>query len=325
MNDFLLGSSEWCSNTLLEGGKMKHPFEIGRKYRNRRGEYEVISLEGSKMVIRYSNGEVLETTVQQQERIWRNIQAEESMEAPVRRSDSHPRHRRRAGQRGLGFQGLQDRDFQKGTAGTSWRARKSLGGLLAQQMSDTTPHHFQSYAIYRRAQVHIAQPDYYDTETKRQNAKFAFGLDTKGARYGFYIEKNNGAMDDTWHWPNFLSALDNDAKLRQEVDTAMHRLELRWEIDVGADGGLVAQVQASSGGLTWEWQDRDESEEISWPAFVKRLRDIETEKWCNLYLCTGTAKDEAIAAGIQLVDTVVKVYRALLPLYQASTHRARSG
>ena len=55
---------------------MEHPFEVGVKYRNRHGEYEVINLEGSKMVIRYSNGNLLETTVELQARIWWNIQAE---------------------------------------------------------------------------------------------------------------------------------------------------------------------------------------------------------------------------------------------------------
>lgn len=55
---------------------MEHPFEVGGKYRNHHGEYEVMNLEDSKMVIRYSNGNLLETTVELQARIWWNIQAE---------------------------------------------------------------------------------------------------------------------------------------------------------------------------------------------------------------------------------------------------------
>jgi len=304
---------------------MKHPFQVGGRYRNRHGEYEVVSLDGPKMVIRYSNGSVLETTVELQARIWQNIQAEESLKSRAQTLDSLSRRRRQGGQRGLEFQGLQDHDFQRGVAGTSWRARTSLGGLLAQRMSDTTRHFFQSYAIYRRAEVHIAQPTYYDTETKWQQAKFVFELDSEGARYGFYIEKNEGPMDDTWHWPNFLGALESEPKLRQEVEFAMRQLGLRWEVHVWADGGLIAQVRALPTGLMWEWKDRAEAEEIQWPAFIQRLRDIETGKWCDLYLCTSIVKDLAIAAGIQLVDTVTEVYRALLPLYEASTQRISSG
>ena len=301
---------------------MEHPFEVGGKYRNRHGEYEVINLKGPKMVIRYSNGNILETTVELQARIWQNIQAEESMKSPVLTPGSRPRRRRRGAQRRLKFQGLQDHDFQKGVAGTSWRARTSLGGLLAQRMSDTTRHFFQSYAIYRRAEVHIAQPTYYDTKTKWREAKFVFKLDPERAWYGFYIEKNDGPMDDTWHWPNFLAALEGQSKLQQEVESAMRQLGLHWEVYVCVEGGLIAQMGASSGGLMWEWQGKAESEEISWSGFVKRLRDVETEKWCDLYLCTDIAKDEAIAAGIHLVNKVTEVYRALLPLYEAGTRAA---
>ena len=53
-----------------------HCFKVGRRYRNRKGEYEVIAIKPPRMVIRYSDGEVFEATLAIQERIWRNIQAE---------------------------------------------------------------------------------------------------------------------------------------------------------------------------------------------------------------------------------------------------------
>ena len=299
---------------------MEHPFEIGGKYRNRHGEYEVIELEGPKMVIRYSDGNVLETNVEVQERIWRNIQAEEKLKKPNRRSSSRRWHQ--GGQRGLEFQGLRAHDFKKRVAGTSWRSRKSLGGLLAQRMSDTTLHFFQSYAIYRRAEVHIVRPAYYHTETRWRETKFVFDLDDQRARYGFYIEKNDGQMDDTWHWLNFVSALESDKRLQREVKAAMDDLRLCWEVYVWDDGALIAEVKAAQDGLTWEGQDADRTEDISWGDFTKRLRGIETQKWCVLHLCAYMSKNEAIASGIQLVDPVTEVYRALLPLYETSILRA---
>lgn len=295
---------------------MKHPFEVGRRYRNRLGEYEVISLEEPKMVIRYSDGGVLETTVEIQARIWRNIQAEEGSEIQTRAPDSRPRRRH---QRGLGFQGLQEHDFQRGVAGTSWRARTGLGGLLAQRMSDTTQYYFQSYAIYRRAEVHIAQPTYYDTSTRWREAKFVFDLDTQRARYGFYVEKNDGPMDDTWDWLRFLTALESDMALQQEVATSMRQLKLHWEVHVWGEGGWIAQVKAAQEGLIWEWQNENKLEDISWPDFGNRLRAIDIVQWCSLRLCMCMDKARAIATGIHIVDSVTGVYRALLPLYRAST------
>ncbi|MEA3377377.1 MAG: hypothetical protein U9R72_14400 [Chloroflexota bacterium] len=51
---------------------MGHPFEVGGTYRNRHGEYEVVEIDGPDMVIRYSNGRRLETTVKLQARIWKS-------------------------------------------------------------------------------------------------------------------------------------------------------------------------------------------------------------------------------------------------------------
>ena len=56
---------------------MTHCFEVGGKYRNRKGEYEVISISDTNMVIRYSDGSILESPIVDQDRIWRNIQREE--------------------------------------------------------------------------------------------------------------------------------------------------------------------------------------------------------------------------------------------------------
>jgi len=301
---------------------MSHPFKVGGEYRNRHGAYEVVELDGPRMVIQYADGRQLETTVELQARIWNNMRAEERIrKSRARRTRLAPKPRQREGGKGLAFQGLQDHDFKKGTAGTHWRARTHLGGLLAQRMTNKCGYLFQSYAIYRRAAVHIAQPSYYDSKLKRRQAKFMFQLDPDGATYGFYIEKNEGPMDDTWDWPRFLNALSRRVRVREQVEEAARQLGLQWAIYVPPDGGLIAQVRASPTGWTWEPQEGDDPEEIDWAAFRRRLRAIETEKWCDLYLCASMGKQDAIAAGVEIADPVTEVYRALLPLYEASTPR----
>jgi hypothetical protein len=59
-----------------------HPFEVGGTYRNRDDEYEVLELNGPKMVIRYTDGRRLVATVKIQKRIWKHIQAEERSRRP---------------------------------------------------------------------------------------------------------------------------------------------------------------------------------------------------------------------------------------------------
>jgi hypothetical protein len=72
----------------------------------------------------------------------------------------------------------------------------------------------------------------------------------------------------------------------------------------------------------WAWEDGDDADHIEWSGFTQRLRAIDVEKWCDLYLCARLSKEDAIAAGLEIVEPVTEVYQALLPLYEASTPRA---
>ena len=65
---------------------MDHPFEVGQKCRNRRGAYEVLSIDGPKMRVRYEDGREMNLTIVIQAEIWRNIQLLEETESPKRAS-----------------------------------------------------------------------------------------------------------------------------------------------------------------------------------------------------------------------------------------------
>lgn len=56
-------------------------FEVNGTYRNRIGEYTVLSIDGRKMTIRYADGTEAEVNVAIQERIWENILAEQEARA----------------------------------------------------------------------------------------------------------------------------------------------------------------------------------------------------------------------------------------------------
>lgn len=51
-----------------------HPFKVGEQYRNRNGEYQVVSINDPNMVIRYLDGHTIESQITLQARIWENIQ-----------------------------------------------------------------------------------------------------------------------------------------------------------------------------------------------------------------------------------------------------------
>lgn len=62
-----------------------HPFTLGGRYRNRAGDYEVLTLDGAAMTVRYDDGRQAALSVATQARIWRNMLDDEL--AAARRSD----------------------------------------------------------------------------------------------------------------------------------------------------------------------------------------------------------------------------------------------
>jgi uncharacterized protein YqiB (DUF1249 family) len=57
---------------------MDHPFEIGKKYRNRSGAYEVLAIQEPKMAVRYEDGRQALVTIATQARIWQALKDEAS-------------------------------------------------------------------------------------------------------------------------------------------------------------------------------------------------------------------------------------------------------
>jgi hypothetical protein len=63
---------------------MKHPFEVGGRFRNEHGDYEVLGIEGDHMLVRYDDGKQQLVTVAIQARIWQRYQ-DESAPPPLRK------------------------------------------------------------------------------------------------------------------------------------------------------------------------------------------------------------------------------------------------
>lgn len=296
---------------------MKHPFEVGETYRNEKGEYEVLSIEPPTMEIRWADGSTWEGPIDLQTRILQRIEAE--AEAARYRAEMRAlREAQRADPRGRAFEGLVDTDFQTGITDTSWRRRENLGGLLAKMLSEETEGEFQSYTVYRQPLVYIVDPERYEQKIKERQPRLFIALDEEQATFGFTIDKSDGAMDDTWHWPTFLTALAGEAELLQRLEVAMRRLNLDWRVWYPEDERLDARVNAAVEGLVWAPQPKGDAKEMTWEAFVERLKAIPEDVYCELYLATDLPKKEAISAGANVTQPVIEVFRELAPLYEAS-------
>jgi hypothetical protein len=273
------------------------------------------------MHVRYEDGREINLTIAIQVQILEGIQLAEQQPKPAStKARKSKKKQTRSKRLGYKFPGLKDTDFKSNVIGTSWRRRESLGGRLAQQLSDTTPYLFQSHAIYRRPSVYVTMPDHYDPKYGIPYAKNELRLFPEGAQYGFYIERGDQKdreMDSTWHWRPFLRALETDGQLQAKLLRAMQEQELFWLLSLeegeGRNYSVTKEIKVRAGRpLLW-----DETEDINWSEFVNLLQAMPSDQWLNVHLCAWINKSEAIAAGERFADSVCIVFRSVLPLYAA--------
>jgi hypothetical protein len=105
----------------------------------------------------------------------------------------------------------------------------------------------------------------------------------------------------------------------------MERLNLSWRVEAWEHEDFGTEVTAGpDGALLWKGKRPESAEPISWLDFVQRLKEIVSERACDLFLTASTPKDEATAEGLHLAGRAAEVYAALLPLYDAGTGRAKA-
>jgi hypothetical protein len=303
---------------------MKHVFEVGSIYRNRKGEYQVLEINDQLMLIRFLDGEIVSTTVDLQARIREHIMIEESANASGNKMKGQPITpiKRRPKRIGKDFHGFEEKDFKEGVTGSSWRTKTNLGGLLALQLSEGTQEEWVSSPVYRRAVVYIAQSRLSKKEQGVRKAKFKFGLSERRAEYGFYIEKNDGPMDESWDWLRFMAALEQDELLCRNVEHVIRKYELEWEAYIWnkqEEGSLAMAVQVTADGLMMRHFLDNWVDEFSCERFFSALNAIDEHLWCDLYLLSKMEKESAIQEGVHIATLAAEIYMELMPLYIAST------
>ncbi len=304
--------------------EQKHPFEVGKKYRNELGEYMVVELDWPDMVIQMEDGNEITSPIALQQRIWERLQEEKrtrkrrAAEKKAATRSTRSKNRSRYGKK---FNGLTESDFGPSLAGTSWRRKEELGGLLARYTSERTDDLYDSSPVARRPQVHIVKPAYYRAKDKQHAAKFLFSLDSEEVFYGFYIEKSDKAMDETWDWPRFLKSFASDTQLQATATVAMQELELSWFYNLGHEESAGNRYRVVEDGVL-QLMDGKEGKAVEWDDFISDLRELPEKTWCDLYLGKSISKQEAIELGVGIANAAASVYAALAPLYDASLNPA---
>ncbi len=309
---------------------MSHPFEVGKRYRNRAGEYIVQAIDGEQMSIRYVGGGTLTTNVYVQARIWENIQFEDQMSREeerlrlAREARQVTRKRTARARRTrvkTGFTGFVATDFEAKKRGIAWSSRQELGTMLAQELSQRTEGDFSQWIVPRKSQVHVARQEYYDQEDRDRSAAFFAAVNEEGVAYGFHVGKPDGKVKAKWPWSALLTALTDDEKVRRGLRAAMKAHELSLDVyAMDMSYGQVGQIVVQERGFLWqhETQEQEITRRMNWQELVEYLQNVAPDKRCDLYLRKRLPVIEALKAGAGVVPHMTDVFEALVPIYDVS-------
>jgi hypothetical protein len=312
---------------------MSHPFEVGKIYRNRVGEYVVLAIAGDRMTIRYEPGGTLTTNVHIQARIWENIQLERQVAQAEERQrqaqEARAVSRKRSAQarraaRKPAFDGLQKGDFGPKPRGIAWSDRQELGKALAKELNRSPGSGFISQIVPRRPKLHIARSEDYDRKALERNAAFFVIVEEEGVSYGFRVGKPAGKGKTKGPWSSFLAALEEDVEARQRMQSAMEAHGLSLDVYATQTGyGRVGRITVQGRGFLWEHETAEQamSQKMSWEQLVEYLQGVAPGKRCNLYLQKQISPDTALKAGAGIVGEIAAVFGKLVPLYDASVGR----
>jgi hypothetical protein len=303
---------------------MSHPFEVGKTYRNRAGEYVVLSIEGGTMKIRYAGGGTLDTSVDIQARIWENIQFEKQMARTEERRQQAREARleaRRRTQRARArpkFEGFAEDDFEAKARGIAWSSRKELGRVLAYELNHRTKGDFGSWIIPREEGVHLGRKKHFERDDRDSIAVLFVRTAEDGVTYGLRVSRPPGDVDPQGHWTSFLNALADDPQVRAGLRLAMEAHEL--DLDVYAmqtSYGQVARVTVEDNGFLWQHEtaDQEMTRSMDWEALVEYLQTVAPGKRCDVFLRGHQSVAEALKGGAGIAKDIADVMESLVPLY----------
>jgi hypothetical protein len=310
---------------------MSHPFEEGKQYRNRIGEYVVEWIEDDKMKIRYVAGGTLVTEVGIQARIWENIQFEQQMahveerrrQAQEARTEARKRRgRTRRTYAPPEFDGFEPDDFQAEGRRIAWSGRRDMGRVLAFELTQRARGTYDHWIVPYQSQVHVALKDHYDADHRELNAAFFVSTDDQGASYGLQVGKPKGKEKPDWAWPTLLEALGKEESLRDSLRSVMrqHQLQLVvYATDVSHE--QVGRITVEEDNFVWQHATESQElvREMTGKEVAAYLHDLAPGNRCDLYLGKWIPAGEASEAGSKIVDRILAVCESLLALYEAAT------
>lgn len=294
-------------------------FTVGESYENRLGTYEVVERKTPMLVIRYhATGRMQEVEEELQERIVRNLMRERELALRPAEERRPPAKATRQRRKRAKFDGFVSADFEGKIAGTSWRAKTGLGGVLAEALTDATGEPFDSWAPNRQTAVYITHPEECGPQFASDSAQFFVLTSDVGLSFGLSIQRPAEAAEGATAWDRLLSTLTDDEEVAARLSDLLTDgvVELSWygqtwgvserETVRGAEDGLISDRGAVV--------ESDTFEDI-----IERLNEAPQDENLILTIDSSMSQDDAIKAGAAIADTVAALFESLMFLYRACT------
>jgi hypothetical protein len=279
-------------------------FKVGEKYENVKGVYEVLSIDGDIMRIRWESGEEITTEIDFQKRIIERIQEEQELL-------NHRKNaaRKRSAFQGSQFEGFTDDDFSGHVTGSTWRRRTGIGGAVSFS-SSATRLNIKSWSVARKPMVQWADVQHRKEYGCNIQGKFFVSLDPEQLEFGFCLERS-GKMD---YKTDEFELLMKWLKNRENEDwlKALAEKEDLAVFDARSEGDSSGKLVVRNGKwclvLPEKVQDVD-----SLSVFMK---DAFNSSTVELHIAKHITKVQVLDAGAKIAEDISSLFEMLIPLYE---------
>jgi hypothetical protein len=290
-------------------------FEVGEKYENMKGVFEVIALRRDSMDIRWENGEEISTPIDLQQRIIERMQHEKEMEEASALQKAK-KAKSAASKSGKQFAGLELSDFSTTVSKTVWRGRGQLGGAVAQRFKSTT-FKFNSWAVLRKPEVQWLDVKRQKQEDLPLQAKFYARVEPDGLFYGIHVPVQPPESAETTDWQvimDWLAKPENDAWLKKQC--LSHELSVR-DLDQKGFGGTLTPGDE-------QWMQSAAGEEASGVGSLGAFLSATGKNGeLNLRIEKFIPKDAVVEKKKTIADDLAALFESLMPMYAAVAESPR--
>jgi len=308
----------WALRALLFDQKENYmteefKFEVGEKYENMKGVFEVLTIRRESMDIRWEDGEEIVTPIDLQKRILERMRFEKELEA-AQKAQKAKSSKASASKGGKYFEGLEEADFINSVSKTTWRGRGQLGGAVALRLK-SKQFKFNSWAVLRKPEVGWLDVSRQKQDDLKLQAKFYARVEKASFFYGVHIPTPDPSSDEACDWNSLVAWLDkpeNDSWVAKQCSS--HALCFCDLSKQGFTGSLEYKNDQ------WVHCGLDEKETVvaSLHAF---LADAGKSGAMDLRIEKQIGKDAAIEKKQNIAGEMAALFETLIPVYAAAAAR----